>query len=78
MDVRTQRLERRHVDDADLIGQGAAQSFLKQVVESGQKGGECLARAGGRRNQRVLPLADRGPSATLHFGGDANRLREPL
>ena len=78
MDIGAQRLERRDVDDADLVGQGAAQSFLKQVVESRQKGGECLARAGGRRNQRVLPLADRGPSATLHFGRDANRPGEPF
>jgi hypothetical protein len=51
-----QRLQRRDVDDADLVGQRRAQSFLEEIVERGQKRRERLA--GRRGDQRVPAVTD--------------------
>ena len=63
VDVRAQRLERRHVDDAHFVRQRRTQTFLKQVVERGQKRRERLARSGRRGDQRVAPFTNRCPTA---------------
>ena len=56
VDVRRQRLERRDVDDAHLVGQGrpGRLGLAEQLVDRGQERGERLARAGRRRDQRVV------------------------
>ena len=78
VNVRAQRLQRRHVDDADFVGQRRAQPFLKQIVERRQKRRERLAGPRRRRDERVPPLANRRPAAALRVSRLAERLREPL
>ena len=58
VDVGAQRLQRRDVDDADLVGQRRAEPFLEERVERGQERRERLAGAGRRRNQRVAARAE--------------------
>src|SRR5688572_26001973 len=70
VDVRRQRLQRRDVDDAHLVGQLAAlQTLAEELVDGGEEGGERLARSGRRGDQRVLSAADRLPAVELRFGG---------
>ena len=76
-DVGAQRLERRYVDDPDLIRQWAAKSFLKQVVERSEECGERLAGSGWRRDERMAAAADFSPAATLGRRRLAERLGEP-
>ena len=77
VNVRAQRLQRRHVEDAHLIRQRRAQTFLKQVVERRQKRRERLARTGRRRDQRVAPFTNRCPTAELCGRRRVKRFREP-
>ena len=55
VDVVRQRLERRDVERLYPILQLTDGSTAEQVVQDAQEGGECLARAGGRGDQDVLP-----------------------
>ena len=65
VDVGAERLERRHVDDSDLVGQRPAQPFLKQTVERRQKRRQRLARSGRRGNQRMATGSNRLPALPL-------------
>ena len=53
VDVRAQSLERRNVEDADLVREGSRQALGKQVVQGRQKRRERLARPGGRCDEGV-------------------------
>ena len=77
VDVAAQRLERRHVDDADLVGQRRLQSFGEQVVEGDQERGQRLPGPGRRGNQRVAALADRRPALRLSRRRRAERGGKP-
>ena len=77
VDVRAQRLQRRHVDDAHLIRKRRPQAFLEEVVERRQKRRERLARAGRRRDERVAAFADRCPAAELCSRRRVERFRKP-
>ena len=43
VNVRAERLERRHVDDADLVGQRRCETLFKQRIDGGEEGRECFA-----------------------------------
>jgi hypothetical protein len=77
VDVGAQRLERRDVDDADLVGQRTAKPFLHQVIDRRQECRERLARAGRRGDERVPPLANGRPPAQLRRRGIAQRFGKP-
>ncbi len=77
VDVAAQRLERRHVDDADLVGQRRLQPFGEQFVEGDQERGQRLAGPGRRGNQRVPALADRRPALRLSRRRRAERGGKP-
>ena len=63
-DVVRQRLQRRDVDDARLVGEAARrQAVAHQRVDRGEERGQRLARAGRRGDQRVPAGADRRPGA---------------
>ena len=63
LDVVGERLQRRHVDEPRAVGGRLGD----EAVERPQEGGQRLARAGGRRDQRVLAGGDRRPG--LRLGG---------
>src|SRR5258708_24956707 len=66
VDVQRKRLQRRDVDDANLIRQPALRdAFAQQLIEGGQEGGECLAGAGGRRYGRIVPAPNSAPAVEL-------------
>ena len=68
VDVRAQRLERRDVEHANLVGQGSPEALLEQIVDRRQERREGLSRAGRRGNQGV-PSARNGFPATVLRGG---------
>ena len=69
VDVGRERLERRDVDDPHLVGQARIQPFAQELIERRQKGGERLAGAGRRRDQRVGAAANGGPAVELSVRG---------
>src|SRR5204862_7913330 len=70
VDVGRERLERRDVDDAHLVGKSPTfQAFAQGLVDRGEDGGERLSGAGRRRDQRVLAPANGGPAVELRFRG---------
>ena len=78
VDVGAERLERRHVDDADLVRQRRRVTLFEQRVDGGEERRQRLARAGGRGDQRVPAGGDRVPAAQLRGGRLADFGREPL
>src|SRR5688572_22086960 len=78
MNVSAERFERRDVDDTDFIRQRSLQALAEQLVERVQKRRQCLARSGGRSEQRMTTLADRGPPLDLSGRGRTELSREPL
>ena len=78
VDVRAERLERRHVEDADLVRQRRRETLLEQRVDGGEERRQRLARAGGRGDQRVPAGGDRVPAAQLRGRRLADFGREPL
>ena len=77
VNVRAQRLQGRHVDDAYLVRQGRAEPFLKKVVERRQKRRERLPRTGRRRDERVAAFTNRCPTAELRGRCRIERFRKP-
>ncbi len=75
LDVRRERAERGDVHDARFVRQPRA--LGEELVERAQKGGECLARAGRRRDQRVSPGAEVRPPLALRTRGLPQVLLEP-
>jgi hypothetical protein len=73
-----QRLERRAIDDLGLCGKIAGNGLAQQAVDAHQEGGERLAGAGGRRDQRGFAAQDRRPAGNLRLGRSAELRREPL
>jgi hypothetical protein len=80
-DVVGKRLQRRDVHDPSLVRQSAdrigRQTLAHQIVECSQKGGQSLARSGGRRDQRVAAFTDRGPGPSLRLGRRTEPFAEP-
>jgi hypothetical protein len=77
VNVGRERLQRRHVDDAHLVGQGMLEALGEEGVDGGEKPRERLAGPGRRRDERVAPRADRLPAAQLCRGRRADRLGKP-
>src|SRR6185503_20376183 len=68
----------RDVDDAHLVREATVFGTLaEELVDGGEEGGERLPGAGGRRDERVLPVADRGPAFGLRLGRRAKAARPP-
>jgi hypothetical protein len=65
VDVGAQRLERRDVHDTDFVRQRRVQPFLKQLVDTSEKGRERLARSRRRRDERVPARLNLAPPALL-------------
>ena len=78
VDVVGQRLQRRDVDDLRPVAQPAVQPLPHQAVEARQERGKGLAGAGGRRDQRVLPVRDSGPPKRLRIRGLTELTAEPV
>src|SRR6185437_743053 len=72
-----QRLQRRDIDDLRLVPETAGDSLVHQRVDRGEKGGERLARAGGRCDEHMLAGLDRRPSLFLRGGGRGEAPLEP-
>ena len=72
VDVGAQRLERRHIEHPDLVGQRTAKALLEQIVDRRQEGRQRLAGTGGRGDERVPSGARSIPSR-----GAARRLVPP-
>ena len=75
LDVVGQGAQRRDVEHVRLVGQLAPP--LQQRVDRGEEGGQRLARARGRRDQDVAPLANEGPAFALGRGRLAETIGEP-
>ena len=78
MDVVRQRLERRDVDDLRRIRERRLETLSHQVVDSGQKGRERLARSRRRGNEGVAAGLDRRPSFGLRGGRGGETVGEPV
>jgi hypothetical protein len=78
VDVVTEGLEGRDVDDLGFIGKLAGAGGPNQPVKTDKKRGECFAGAGGRGNQDVAAGSDLGPSENLRFRGAGEAGGEPL
>ena len=78
VDVRAERLQRRHVEDAHLVWQGSLQTLLQQLVDGRQERRERLARAGRRGDQGVMAVANGRPAAALRRRWLAKGFCEPL
>ena len=76
LDVRGEGLE-RDVDDARLAVLDAAgrRRLPEEPVDRDEEGGQRLARAGGRGDQRVLAAGDRGPAAAWGSVGPSGNRR---
>src|SRR5207249_2017598 len=74
LDVVAERLERRDVDDVRPVLQETALRQPEEAVDRPEEGGERLARAGRRREQRVGSGGDGGPAGGL----DRRRLAEAI
>ena len=60
-----QGLQRGNVKYLDAGAEGAANRAPHQLIDAGQKGGQCLAGARGRGDQHVLAGLDRRPGLLL-------------
>ena len=65
VDVVRQRLERRDVDDMHGVRKPSVEPLADEVVDGGEEGGQRLARARRRGDQRMPPGLDRGPGVGL-------------
>ena len=77
-DVVGQRFQRRDVNHLHGIRQTTTLAALHQIVQSGKKAGECLARTRGRCNQCVLPARDDRPRCGLRRRRCGEVAREPV
>jgi len=68
LDVVRQRLERRDVEDAGLVGEVAVESLPEERVEPREEGGEGLAGPGGGRHEHVAAGLDLRPAGRLRLG----------
>ena len=76
-DVVGQGLERRHVEHLHRIGQAPRQALDHQFVDGREKGRQRLARAGGRRDQRMPAQGGMAPGLGLDFGRAAEARPQP-
>ena len=77
-DVDRQRLQRRDVDDPGAADREPPGVGEVQPVDGHEEAGQRLARAGGRRHQRVLPGGDGWPGGLLRGCGPVGEaLPEP-
>src|SRR6476661_5678129 len=77
MDVGTERLERRHVDDPGLVGKRALESLAEQLIERVQESRQGLARSRWRCNESVPARPNRFPAEALGRGGFAKTVLKP-
>ncbi len=77
MDVVGERLERRDVHDASLVGKSPLLAFAHELIDRRHEGGERLARARGCRNQYLLPRLDGRPRLCLRRRRRGERVCEP-
>ncbi len=73
VDVVAERLERRDVDEARVVGR-----FAAQTVEAPEERGERLAAAGRGGDEHVLAAGDRRPRLRLGGRGSFERALEPV
>ena len=79
LNVVGERLQRRYVDDARLVGKrpAARNRFAHQRIDRREKRRQRLARAGGRRDQHMPPRLDGGPGINLRGSGRREGGLEP-
>ena len=77
LDVHRERLQRGDVDDAAAVGLRRHRRE-QEPVDRGEEGGERLARARRREDERALTPGDRRPGQLLRSGRRRERLGEPL
>ena len=81
LDVVGQGLERADVQDADaaaVLAAGLRSGMGDEAIERPEEGGEGLAAAGRRVDERVLARRDGRPAAVLRLRGPLERALEPL
>ena len=72
-----QGLERRDVKDGGAVLERPVDGLAEELVETGEEGGEGLARAGRGREEDVAARRDQRPGARLNRGGLAEPLTKP-
>ena len=77
LDVVAERLERRDVDDLRHVLERARLRLADEAVDAGEEGGEGLAGAGRRADQRVAPAGDLRPAGRLRVGRRIEAAAEP-
>ena len=77
LDVVGEGLEGRDVDDLGPLGQPSVQACAHQAVETGEEGGQSLARARGRGDEGVSSLGDGRPALGLCLCRPVEAVTEP-
>src|SRR5580704_120646 len=78
LDIVAQRLQWRNVQDLGAILEIARQRFSHQSINAGEKCGEGLAGASGRRNERGVTSQNVRPSLLLRLRGRAEAADKPI
>ena len=77
LDVVTERLQRRDVDDVRRVVEFSFNSEANEIVDRRHKRRECLTGTGRRGNQRVAMLLDLRPRVELRIGRHGESPAEP-
>ncbi len=75
LDILVECLERGDVEQLDLV---LGQRAPAKLVETGEEGGQRLARAGGSQDESMVAAMDGGPTQDLGRRGPADSFAEPL
>jgi hypothetical protein len=52
--------------------------LFEEMIDAGEKGGECLTGTGRRGNQNICPRLNNRPSLSLDIGGGTDRRFKPF
>ena len=76
--VVAERFERRHVEHLRVVVEFTRKGLFEEVIDTGEKGRERLARTGRRGNKNISPRLNGRPSSNLYIGRPANLPVKPF
>ena len=78
VDIVRQRLKRRHIDNLGRVGERSAQPLANEIIDRGEKRGQCLAGTSRRSDQRMLAGLDCRPRFRLRRRRRGEAVDEPI
>ncbi len=61
-----------------MVVEFTRKGLFEEMIDAGEKGGECLAGTGRRGNQNISPRLNSRPSLSLDIGGCADLPSETI